>query len=156
MRNPATLFRAKLPIAALLLVLPAFLALAPAAFAHSYKLGSIEIGHIWAPPPDENGDTAVYVPILNLGDKPVYLVGVSTEAAQKAVMRIVEDGKARLLDSIEFKPGRPLALAPWREHIWVEHLAKPLKAGDSFDLDLDFGDAGKIKVKVIVEDQGSH
>lgn len=154
MRNPTAPFRIKLPMALMFLVLPMLLIQAPA-FAHSYKLGSIEIGHIWAPPPDADGNTAVYVPILNLGEKPVFLEGVATEAAQKVVMRIVEDGKARLLDRIEFKPGLPLALAPWREDIWLEHMKKPLKAGDSFDLALDFGGAGKITVKVEVEDQGS-
>jgi copper(I)-binding protein len=154
MKNPATLSRDGLSIAAMLLALPLFLAQAPAAFAHSYKLGSIEIGHIWAPPPDADGNTPVYVPVLNLGDEPVFLVGVTTKAAEKAVIRKVENDKARLVDRVEFKPGKPLALAPWREHIWLEHLKKPLKAGDSFDLQLDFGKAGKIEVEVEVEDQG--
>lgn len=155
MKNPAALVRDKPPIAAMLLMLAAFLACMPAADAHSYKLGKIDIGHIWAKPTEAGGDTAVYVPIWNHEDKPVFLVNVTTTAAEKAVMRVVEDGKPRLLDHIEFKPGLPLALAPWRQHIWVEHLKKPQKAGDSFDLDLDFGDAGKITVKVEIENQGS-
>jgi copper(I)-binding protein len=33
-------------------------------------------------------------------------------------------------------------------------MKKPLKAGDSFDMQLDFGKAGKIEVEVEIEDQG--
>lgn len=156
MSRPATKFRRRSPLAAMVLAFAVFLVPVSMALAHGYRLGEIAIGHIWAPPPDADGNTAVYVPILNEGDRTVYLTGVETDVTDRAVLRIVEDGKSRLVDRVAFEPGRPLALAPWREHIWLEHVKKPLKAGDSFDLALDFGAAGKVTVAVEVEEHGGH
>jgi len=125
--------------------------------AHSYKLGDIAVGHIWAPPPEEGADgLPVYGPILNRGDIAVRLVGAATPVAARVRFRAEKDGNARWPEAIEFAPGRPLALAAWREHIWLSGLKKPLAAGDSFELTLDFGEAGSLIVKVVVEKASGH
>jgi copper(I)-binding protein len=123
--------------------------------AHSYTLGKIAIGHVWAPPAAGTGASAgapVYGPLLNRGDAPARLVGASTPLAERVRFRVVDqDGRVRWPKAIELPPGKPIALASWRAHLWLVGLRQPLHEGDSFDLTLDFADAGKIAVKVMVE-----
>lgn len=128
-----------------------------AANAHSYKLGDIAIGHIWAPPP-EQGATAVpvYGPLLNRGAETVWLIGASTALAETVRFRTEKDGAVQWPTKVALPSGKPVGLAAWREHIWLSGLKQPLKDGDTFDLTLDFGAAGTLTVKVIVEKTGSH
>lgn len=134
----------------------AILATSAGAAAHSYKLGDIAIGHVWAPPTDGAGEAAVYGPILNRGDATVRLVGATTPIAETVRFRVARDGDTQWLDAIAFTPGKPLALAPWRVHIWLTGLRRPLKAGESFDLTLDFGPAGTVTVTVEVAPASGH
>jgi periplasmic copper chaperone A len=132
--------------------------LAATAEAHSYKLGDIAVGHIWAKPPEAGADgVAVYAPLLNSGKTTVRLVGVSTPIADKARFRIVgKDGAEQWPDAIDLRPGKPFSLAAWHEHIWISGLHKPLKDGDWFDLTLNFGDKGNLPVRVRVETTPGH
>ncbi len=66
------------------------------------------------------------------------------------------EGEVRWPAAVELRPGKPFALAAWREHIWLSGLKKPLKKGDSFDLILDFGNAGTLAVQVVVEEASGH
>ena len=127
------------------------------ASAHSYKLGDIAIGHFWAPPPQEDATgVPVYGPVLNRGKVAVRLLGATSSVSALARLRIASDGEVRWPRSMTFAPGKPLALAPWREHIWLSGLKRSLKAGDAFDLTLDFGSAGQLKIKVVVEQAVGH
>lgn len=129
---------------------------APAA-AHGYKLGAISIGHVWAPPMEPGADgVPVYGPILNGGPEAVRLVGVSTPVAKAARFRVAKDGAVSWPDAIEFRSGRPLAMAAWRQHIWLSGLTRPLNAGDSFEMTLDFGPQGSKTVTVVVETAPGH
>ena len=125
--------------------------------AHSYKLDDIAVGHVWASPPEEGaGGIAVYGPILNRGDKSARLVGASSPVAEEVRFRISKDGDVGWLEYIELRPNKPVSLAAWREHIWLSGIGDSIEQGDSFDLILDFGDAGKLPVKIIIEDEGGH
>jgi hypothetical protein len=147
---------AVLALAASAVLAAASLLPAPAA-AHGYKLGAISIGHVWAPPPLPGVDgVPVYGPILNGGAQAVRLVGVSTPVANAARFRIAKDGAVSWPDAVEFRPGRPLAMAAWRRHIWLSGLTRPLNAGDSFELTLDFGPQGSKTVTVVVETAPGH
>lgn len=141
-----------LALAAALLILPGV-----AAHGHSYKFGEVSVGHVWAPPPDPRADgIPVYGPILNRGDKPVHLAGASTPAANKVRIRVEKAGDVQWPAGIELRPMRPVALAAWRAHLWVSGLKRDLKQGDSFELTLDFGEAGRHTVEVIVESGSAH
>lgn len=125
--------------------------------AHSYKLDDIAVGHVWASPPEEGaGGIAVYGPILNRGDKSARLVGASSPVAEEVRFRISKDGDVGWLEYIELRPNKPVSLATWREHIWLSGIRDSIERGDSFELILDFGDAGKLPVKIVVEDEGGH
>lgn len=132
-------------------------ALATSAVAHSYKFGAIAVGHIWAPPAaaDATGEP-VYGPLLNRGPDADSLVGASSPVAANVRFRVAKDGDTTWPESVTLPPGRPLGLAPWRVHLWLDGLKRPLRAGDRFDLTLTFAHAGTHTVQVLVESASGH
>lgn len=125
--------------------------------AHSYTLDDIAVGHVWASPPDEGAlGLAVYGAILNRGGKSARLVGASSPLAEEVGFRISKDGEVDWLEFIELRPNKPVSLADWREHIWLSGIRGSIEQGGSFELILDFGDEGRLPVKVIVEEEGEH
>lgn len=133
------------------------LAVAPSvAAAHSYKLGDIAVGHIWATPPESTEGIAVYGPLLNEGDRTAQLTGATTPAAENVRIRVAAEGNKRWVDSVKLEPGKPVALAPWRQHLWLTGLKRELKEGASFELTLEFGEAGTLAVQVEIEPEGGH
>jgi copper(I)-binding protein len=132
-----------------LLVLPA------AVLAHSAKLDQISIGHAWAPPTAEEAG-AVYMPLLNDGDGKVRLVALSAPVAESIYLRKGKGGNAERLESVTLQPGQPLAMAEWREHVWLEGLKRPLEEGERFPLTLTFEPAGEVTIDVIVESAPGH
>jgi copper(I)-binding protein len=131
------------------------LATARATHAHGYQVGAVAIGHIWAPPTSEDGD-GIYVAIMNQGAQPERLTGASSAVADAVRLRVVENGQTRWLEAIDIAPGKVVALAPWREHLWLSGLKRPLREGDSFEMTLDFEPAGAVTVTVVVEAAASH
>lgn len=151
--------RALLPVLALALALGIGLLvpLSTAARAHSYKLGAIAVGHMWAPSPGPDAEgIPVFGPMLNRGKTVARLVGASAPIAKRVRIRIDKDGKTRWPGAFELPPGKPRALAAWREHLWLTGLKRRPRPGEFFDLTLDFGAAGKLTVKVVVEKSPSH
>ncbi|RCK50378.1 hypothetical protein TH25_12400 [Thalassospira profundimaris] len=131
--------------------------LPPQAAAHSYMLGTLMIGHFWAPPAAQDAKgAAVYGPFLNAGTKAVTLEGASTDIAEKVRFRTEKDGVESWVDHITLPPNKPVGLAAWREHIWLSGLKKPLEEGGSFDLTLDFGEAGHKTIKIVIEKESGH
>lgn len=144
-------------LALLLIGTAALFVNAPSAKGHSYELGGIFIGHVWAPPPAQGTtEMPVYAVILNRSDMKARLLGIHTSIAERAIFRRDGNGRVESMEKIDLVPGKPMAFAPWREHIWLSGLRQPLKEGDSFDLVLDFGAAGKSQVVVMVESSVGH
>jgi copper(I)-binding protein len=122
------------------------------AFAHSFNLGAIEIGHPWAPPSDA-GDAPIYLALSNRGSAPDRLVAASSPRAQSVELRGGDDS---LLQEITLEPKRPVALRVGRPHLALHGIAYPLAAGDTFPLTLRFAGAGSIEVTVMVEAAPAH
>jgi copper(I)-binding protein len=130
-------------------------AFASSALAHSYSAGQIAIGHIWAMP-SETSETQVFVPFSNRGQEADALV-----AARSPICSIVELRQNNRYDdpaltSIDLLPGKPVAMRKGARHLRLIGLTKPLKAGDRFEMTLDFLKAGEAVVEVIVEDGSGH
>ncbi len=126
------------------------------ASAHSYKIGKIAIGHFWAPPtaPGASG-AAVYGPLFNRGTEAAQLIGASSPLADRVRFRIDAGGRTEWPETVQLVPGKPLAMAPWRVHLWLERLHTPLAAGTHIPLTLDFGGIGQKTIEVIVERSAS-
>ncbi|HYQ92489.1 MAG TPA: copper chaperone PCu(A)C, partial [Candidatus Competibacteraceae bacterium] len=115
----------------------------------------VQIEQPWAretPPTVTNG--AAYMTLLNRGDQPDRLLGVSGEVAKTIELHthLMEGGqmKMRPVAAIEVKPGEPTVLKPGGLHIMLIDLKQPLVAGQHFPLTLNFEKAGKIPVEVTV------
>jgi len=124
---------------------------ATAAFAQSSK---IEVTDAWARPPiGQAHNTAAYLTLVNRGKEPDRLLSASTSAAGKTELHTtVRDGdvmKMREVQNVELKPGAPVSFSPGGLHVMLLDV-KPLKAGDSFTLTLQFEKAGKRDVTVAV------
>ena len=132
-----------------------------AASAHSYKLGTLEIGHPWAratPPTAPAGGG--YLTIKNTGTTPDRLVEVRSPAAAAAqVHEMKMEGnvmRMRELDGpLEIKPGETVTLAPGGMHLMMMGLKEPLKQGEKVPLTLVFEKAGKIDVELVVVAMGA-
>ena len=132
----------------LLLAAPLALIALRKAWAHSYKLGNIEIGHPWARPSVTDA-AGVFLAMSNLGRSTERLIGGTASIAKEVLLRD-EDGSP--LEYLERPPHHPLALRPGRRYIALRGLKGPLALDDSFPLTLRFDHAGEVTVTLMVED----
>jgi len=130
-----------------LLLAPLMLVVARRAFAHSFALGTIEIGHPWAKPSATEA-AAIFMALGNTGDKPDRLIGGTTPIAAQVLFR---DRGGEPLAYYDLRPKRPVALRPGGRYIALHGLQRPLAIDDRFPLTLRFAEAGAITVMVLVE-----
>jgi copper(I)-binding protein len=130
-------------------------AFAPAALAHSFKIGQIAIGHVWGLP-SESTETQVFVPMSNRGQEADELIAARSPICSMIELRQNNRYDDPALKSIELPPSRPVAMRKAARHLRLTGLTKPLKASDRFEMTLDFLKAGETVVEVIVEDGAGH
>ena len=138
----------------------AALAIATAASAHDYKLGSLVIEHPWTRATPKGAPVAGgYLKITNTGTSPDRLVGGSLAAAKRFEiheMRI-ESGVMRmreLTSGLEIAPGATVELKPGSYHVMMMGLSKQFAKGEKIKGSLTFEKGGKIEVEFAVEDAG--
>ena len=125
-----------------------------AAFAQS----GIEIKDVWARATPGGAQTAAAYATVEApsGDR---LTGASTPVAQKAEIHSMtrDNGvmKMRPVEGLDLPAGQQVTLKPGGYHIMLTGLTKPLEAGQSFPLTLDFAKAGAKQVTVTIEKVGS-
>lgn len=114
----------------------------------------IEVDGAWARPTVGQAPAAVYVDIDNKGDSADRLTGAFTDHAAMAMVHQNEvvNGVARMrmAGEINVPAGDRIEMVPGGTHIMLEGLRAPLKAGDRFDLVLQFKDSGDKTVEVAV------
>lgn len=162
--SPAFSLRSSIP-ARLGLVSAAFavlLAGMPAAFAHEFKVGSLEIDHPWsrATPPGAKV-AGGYLTIKNSGGEADRLVSIASDVSQKAEVHemAVKDGvmTMRKVDGgVEIPANGTLKLAPGGYHLMFIGLKKQPKQGEKFAATLTFEKAGPVAVEFAVEAMGAN
>jgi copper(I)-binding protein len=126
---------------------------ASSAFAHDYKVGSLQIGHPWArATPKGAAVGGGYLKITNTGTTPDKLVsGSSAVSGRFEVHEMSMDGgvmKMRLLkDGLEIKPGETVELKPGGFHIMLLDLKEPIKEGERVKGTLVFEKAGSVDIE---------
>ncbi len=143
-----------LTLAAALLAL-----LAIPAFAHGFKVGSIEIEHPWARASAgsaENG--AAYMVLNNEGKEADKLVAASSPAADRVELHThIDEGgvmKMRQINTVDIASGGTVKLAPGGLHVMLLGLKAPLVKGKAFPLTLTFEKAGTVLVEISVQGAG--
>jgi periplasmic copper chaperone A len=116
------------------------------AFAHSYKLGALAIGHAWAKPTSET-ETMAMIPIVNAGPDIDSLISATSPICDKIEFQFLKQKIAKF----ELGLGRPFPMRPRGPHLQLIGLKKPLVKGDVVPLTLVFEKAGKIDIELQVE-----
>ena len=127
--------------------------------AQPYALGDVSVHHPWSrelPPVAPNG--AAYFRVENGDGEPVRIVGASSPVADRAELHTHEmDGgvmKMRHVRAVEVPAKGAASFAPGGLHVMLIGLKKPLVAGESFPLILEFDTAGTIDVTVGITRDG--
>ena len=144
------------------ILLAAMLALTgSAAFAHDYKVGSLEIKHPWARATPRGATVAGgYMTITNTGTAPDRLVGGSSPAAGTFEIHEMkmDNGVMKmrpLTNGLEIKPGQSVELKPGGYHLMFMGLKQPFEKGKSVKGTLTFEKTGKVEVEYAVEAVGA-
>jgi len=149
--------RPSLIVAAAAAVLLTFAAISTSAYAHEFKLESLEIKHPWSratPPGAKVGGG--YLEIVNRGTESDRFLGGSTPAADKLEIHesTASDGVARMRpvkDGLVVEPGATVKLAPGGTHLMLLGLKGPLKKGEKIGATLVFEKAGSLEVEFAVD-----
>ena len=133
---------------------------APAALAHEYKAGAIEIGHPWARATPRGASVAAgYLKLTNTGSTPDRLVGGTSEAAGRVEIHemTMTEGVMHmrpLKDGLELKPGRTVELKSGSFHLMMVGLKQQLQQGQRIKGTLIFEKAGPVDIEYQVEGIG--
>ena len=124
--------------------------------AQNYRAGDLTIVHPWARETlTPVQASAVYFTIVNDGTKADRLLGVSTPAAERAMLHrtVMDRDIARMVavEEIEIAAASLVMLEPGGLHVMLTGLATPLVENKTFILTLIFVRAGKVEVEVLVE-----
>ena len=133
-------------LVALLLALPA------PADAHSYKVGNVMVGHVWAAPSTGSG-TEAYVSLLNRAPQDDQLTSVLAPTAQASAF---VSPTSQRIGAIDLAPNRPVVLKPGGYRILLAGLDRAVRVGDKIKLTLIFARAGQVQVEALVEAGPSH
>jgi hypothetical protein len=128
----------------------AMLLMTGGAGAHSYRLGAIQIGHLWAKPPT-HGELEVLGPLFNSGTTPDQLIAAHSSVVRAVTFQRETAGKEQTLQAIDIPAGEAVSLAPWSQGIRLTGVASTVQVGSTIPLTLEFAHAGRIDVEVLVE-----
>ena len=123
-----------------------FALLPAAAQAHSYKLGSLAIGHAWAKPSSDN-ETEAMMPIANGGTEIDYLIKATSAVCDRVEFRV----EKQKFEKLELAVGRPFPMRPKGPHLQMIGLKKALVQGEMVAMTLVFEKAGAIDIELHVE-----
>lgn len=143
-----------------MLGLAASLLLAPAAWAHSFTAGSLDIDHPWSRATLPGAKVAAgYLVVKNGGAEADRLIAVESPISQKAEIHemAINDGVMTmrpLADGLEILAGGEIKLEPGSFHIMFIGLKEPAVEGVKFPGTLTFEKAGKVEVEFAVEKPG--
>ena len=123
------------------------------ALASCSQQASLEVKDAWTR--DTVGsvaNAAVFLTISSpIADR---LVSASTRVARKTdLMTMGREGdvmKMKYVQGIDIPANTPVSLNPSGLHVWLAQLKQPLKAGETFPLDLKFEKAGQRQIAVTV------
>ena len=95
-----------------------------------------------------------YFTLVNNGEKPVTLAGVSVSGAARAEMHETKGGSMEPLASLEIKPGETVKFERGGKHIMAFDLDAKLAPGGTGELTLTFADGDKISAPLKLEAPG--
>lgn len=130
------------------------------ASAQQSATSGIDVQRAWARATPGAVKTGVaYLSIVNRGDAPDRLIGMSSPVAAKAEVHDneMENGimKMRPVGPVTINSGQSVEFKPGGDHIMLIELKQPLREGENFPITLIFEKGGEVKTSVIVERAGA-
>jgi periplasmic copper chaperone A len=120
------------------------------AVGHSQRHGAIAIGHAWALP-SAISDGQAFVPLVNTGVTPDALVAARSDMATAIELRANARYDDPAAASFVLEKAKPFPMRPQARHLRLVGLKTALVAGDTFNVVLDFEQAGEVEVLFYVE-----
>lgn len=123
---------------------------------HAAKLGNLVIEQAQARATvGSMPNSAAFLQLANKGKTDDALVSASSAIADRVELHMMSmEGdvmKMRAVERLELKAGEKIEMKPGQGyHIMLLGLKKPLKAGDSFPMQLSFRKSGKVQLTVTV------
>ena len=130
-------------------------------YAHGTHAGNIHVEQAQARASVGNqSNSAAFLTIENQGKADDVLQSVAAPIADKVeIHTMTMDGdvmKMRSVERLEIKAGEKIEMKSGQGyHIMLMGLKKPLKAGDTFPMQLSFRKAGKVRLNVTVMESGA-
>ena len=153
-------FYAMVATAVLVAATPKPVLSAPPGAATSAPEPLVTISEAWvreAPPTARS--TATYLVLTNPGEQPLVLQGVTSPLFGEVQMHtIVRDGgvsRMTQVPSFTVPAGGATRFVPGDNHLMLMAPVRPIKAGDTVPLVLDFGAAGKKSLTLLVRGRGA-
>ncbi len=143
------------------LVFAFLLALIQASSAHSYTVGSLDIGHPWSrETPAGIKVGGGYLTVKNSAKNSDRLLAVTSDIAKRIEIHemAIQDGimKMRKLENgLDIPAQGEVTLKPGSYHLMLLDLSQPLKEGESFKATLQFEKAGSVEVSFKIEAMGN-
>jgi len=142
------------------LMRPLFVLAATSAAVLSAACTSIEsprgrsVTSAWARPADSGATGGAYLTIVNADSVAVELVGASSPVATSVEVHesMQHDGMSHMMPRTSLPIGArdSVVMAPGGLHVMLNHLLRPLVAGDSVPLTLRFSNGDSVQVRVPV------
>jgi copper(I)-binding protein len=117
------------------------------------KPDGLEVRDAWAR--DSIGGVANAAVFMTIRSPiPDRLVSASSPVAERTDLMTIAGGSEAMrmvyVKAIDIPASQPVSLGPGGFHVWLDGLNQPLKAGESFPLQLQFDKAGQKRVTVSV------
>jgi copper(I)-binding protein len=137
-------------LAAACFVLPA------GAFAHSFDVGALHIGHPWSLAMPAGAPAAAgYFSVTNNGKTADTLIGVETDQAESVSIHQtrMQNGMMRMdaVKQVAIAPGATVTFAPGGYHLMLVKPKGPLGVGSHIYVTLRFAHAGAVKADFHVQ-----
>jgi copper(I)-binding protein len=134
----------------------AALTLSTPAVAGDYRAGGIEVRRPWTRPAQAGMNGVGYLTVVNVGAKPVKLVGVETPAARSATLHqsSMAGGVSSMrpvTGGLTIVPGAKVEFAPGGYHLMLMGLTKAQALGGKVPLTLVFDGGRKLRIDLSVE-----
>ncbi|MDE1180802.1 copper chaperone PCu(A)C [Paraburkholderia sp.] len=116
--------------------------------AFAAPAATVKVSDCWIRSMPGDVPSGGYFKLMNTGDKPVDLDGVSTKAFGMAMLHQTQSNgstsKMVMLDKVTVPAHAPLAFAPGGYHLMLEQPVKPLKVGSSIPMTFEFSDGARV------------
>jgi periplasmic copper chaperone A len=131
------------------------LPLAAAALPAFAASSSMMVSDCWIRSMPGDTPSGGYFKLMNMSDKPIDLVGVSTDAFGMSMLHETQSSgstsKMIMVDKANVPANGTLAFAPGGYHVMFEKAKKPLTVGSSIPVTFKFSDGESIAVQCAVK-----